>query len=69
MQPIHFAAAGGHVNIIDALVTDHKVDPNIKVSYLHMHMCILLARLILCTIIKNHIRMYVIAYSTWSQIQ
>ena len=37
MQPIHFAAAGGHVDIIDALVTDHKVDPNIKVNYLHTY--------------------------------
>ena len=33
MQPIHFAAAGGNVDIIDALVTDYKVDPNTKVSY------------------------------------
>jgi len=45
MQPVHFAAAGGHVDIIDALVNDHNIDPNIKVSYtyIYIHICILLA--------------------------
>ena len=33
MQPIHFAAQGGHMNVIDALVNEYGVDPNSKVSF------------------------------------
>ena len=35
MQPIDFAAQGGHMNVIDALVNDYGVDPNTKVSFSH----------------------------------
>ena len=38
MEPIHLAAQGGHVDIIDALVTEYGVDPNSKVCNLkHVH--------------------------------
>lgn len=32
MQPIHFAAQSGHMNVINALVNEYGVDPNSKVS-------------------------------------
>ena len=38
MQPIHLAALGGHVDIINTLVTEHGVDPNSKVSYVCFHL-------------------------------
>ena len=34
MEPIHFAAQGGHVGIVNTLVNEYGVDPNSKVSYL-----------------------------------
>ena len=29
MQPVHFAARGGHVDILRAFVFDYNVDPNV----------------------------------------
>lgn len=43
MESVHLAAQGGHVGIIDALVTEYGVDPNSKVcqlKYKHIAMCI-----------------------------
>ena len=37
LQPIHFAAQGGHLNIVDILVSEYGVDPNTAVSALHGH--------------------------------
>jgi len=35
MQPIHFAAFNGHMDVINTLVSKHGVDLNSGVSYVH----------------------------------
>ena len=40
MEPIHLAAQGGHVDIINALVNDYGVDPNSKVRLLYLALCL-----------------------------
>lgn len=36
MQPIHYATHGGHMHVIDGLVSEYGVNPNATVS----HTCI-----------------------------
>ena len=39
MQPIHYAAQGGHMAVIDELVCFCGVDPNALVSYVITYLC------------------------------
>ena len=42
LQPIHYAAEGGHLHIVDALISEYGADPNAAVSkrlYRIRHAC------------------------------